>query len=105
MIKSSGITLFKTRKFEFVYPVRSLKMIPYRRSCIRNMWDTSPRPAPPRLFEDGPMAVFKTIRMYITCVSRISSKAHKISENYVVEGEGGEGDKVFGDHPIQDTEI
>ena len=51
------------------------------------------------------MAVFKTIRMYITCVSRISSKAHKISENYVVEGEGGEGDKVFGDHPIQDTEI
>ena len=49
-------------------------------------------------------AVFKTLQTACKfAFSRIPTKLHKISENYVIEG--GEKEKIYGGDPVQDTKM
>ena len=42
--------------------------------------------------------LFKTHQVHKFAFSRISTKAHEISENYAIEG--GEKEKIYGDDPV-----
>ena len=57
------------------------------------------------LFKTGPsITVFKAIKtVHKFAFSRISTKAHEISENYVIEG--GEKERICGEDPVQDTKM
>ena len=81
------LTLLKTQKMQILLP------------CLRES-DVISYPVQ----DWTKQAVFKTLKtVHKFAFSRISTKAHEISENDVIEW--GEKEKICGDDPVQDTKI